>query len=954
MLIDTANKNPENPSLDKLKETLDSVIKLSYQSHTIETSVREFWGSSNYFPPRAGNGAYCIMQPPPNVTGVLHMGHAFQTALMDGLIRYNRMKGLSTLWQPGIDHAGIATQMVVENQLAALGKTRDEMGRTAFVEAVWNWKEESGNYITKQFYRMGASADWDRSRFTLDDHFSDAVKKVFISLFDEGLIYRGKKLINWDPKLRTAVSDVEVVGEEENGSLWYLKYPIANEPNQHLIVATTRPETMFGDTAVMVHPDDKRYKKWIGKKVKLPLMDKEIPIIADEIVDPTFGTGCVKVTPAHDFNDFATAERHHLPIIDIFTPDAHLNEFVPPDYRGLERFTARTKLIKDLEERGILDRVEAHTSRIPRGEKSGVVVEPRLTEQWFVKTKPLAEVAIAAVEQEKIKFVPEKWSKTYFHWMHNIQDWCISRQLWWGHRIPAWYDKEGKIYVGYDEEDVRKKYSLSSDIILKQDEDVLDTWFSAGLWPFVTLGWPDHTSEFKQFYPNSVLVTGFDIIFFWVARMIMFGLKFTGEIPFKEVYITGLIYDKEGKKMSKTRGNVLDPLDIIDGIDLESLIKKRTFGLMQPKMAKKIEQSTRSEFPEGIPAYGTDALRYSFYSAASTGNNINFHIQSVQDAHHFCNKIWNASKYVLYKMEQQNIKQVLNEKDVEYKKCEAIDQWILSRLQQVIDATHTYYKTYRFDVLAKCLYEFVWNDFCDWYLELSKQILQDPNISDHSKALHSFVLVSVLETLLRLLHPLMPFMTEALWQSVKNLKGIKADTLMLQPYPEKNPDLIKPVIEAEIEWLKNLITSIRSIRGEAVIPPSTFVPILLKKGSKEDNSLVQKYDFLLKNMAKIKSIEWLNAEEKAPPSMAGMLADLEIYIPIKNLVDKKTEMTRLNKEIKKHQDQIMVYKGRLTNENFIQKAPKELIEKETLKLAELESASEKLSKNLSVIESLED
>jgi valyl-tRNA synthetase len=939
----------KNSEMNTLKEALSASSKLSYQPNSIETNVRQFWTIADCFQPSFQGESYCIMQPPPNVTGVLHMGHAFQTALMDGLIRYHRMKGLNTLWQPGIDHAGIATQMVVENQLALHEKTREGIGRTAFVEAVWEWKEKSGSYIVKQFHRMGASADWARSRFTLDDHFSAAVRKAFITLYEEGLIYKGKRLINWDPKLRTAVSDVEVLSEEEEGFLWHLKYPLT-EGGGELIVATTRPETLFGDTAVAVNPHDPRYKSLIGKTLRLPLTEREIPIVADDMVDATFGTGCVKITPAHDFNDFELAKRHNLPLIDIFTPSAHLNEKVPLAYQGLERFAARTKLVKELEENEILHKTEPHVSRIPRGEKSGVVVEPRLMEQWFVKMEPLAKAAILAVEQGEIKFVPEKWTKTYFQWMNNIQDWCISRQLWWGHRIPVWYDEAGKTYVGENELEVRKKYHLEESVVLIQEEDVLDTWFSAAMWPFVTLGWPDKTPALESFYPSHVLVTGFDIIFFWVARMAMFGLKFMGSVPFKEVYITGLIYDREGKKMSKTRGNVLDPVDLIDGIDIEALVKKRTYGLMQPKMAKTIEKNTRLEFAQGISAYGADALRFSFYTLASTGNNINFNIQYVQDAHHFCNKLWNAAKYVMHRMEQQKIAHVLVDNKVDYSQLGVVDRWIISKLQQVILTTEGHYKNYRFDFLAKSLYEFVWNDFCDWYLELSKYILQDPKATEDNKSLHSWTLVTSLESILRLLHPLIPFMTEGLWQAIKSFKHIEADTLMTQPYPSYNEKLMDNNAEEEISWLQRVISEIRSLRALAEVSPAVEIELALKGGDQQDTVLAERYQGLLKSVAKLSKIGW--DFEPAPVNHMAVAGKLEIYVSIKNeelqgfILKARKKIEKDTAEIEKRQRKIDNLK-RLPSLNDIQKA---LIEKEEADLHELQAAKEKKMKHLVQVE----
>lgn len=939
----------ESQAKEKLEATLARAMNSAYEPKEIETDIRQFWDDQDCFKPSGKGQPYCIMQPPPNVTGVLHMGHAFQTALMDAQIRYNRMRGLDTLWQPGIDHAGIATQMVVENQLRKQNKTRDDLGREEFVDLVWKWKEQSGGTIVKQFHRLGASADWARSRFTMDDGFSEAVLKVFIALYDEGLIYRGQRLVNWDPVLRTAVSDVEAISEEEDGSLWHMRYALADGSGEYLVVATTRPETLFGDTAVAVNPNDDRYTSLIGKKLILPIAGREIPIIADGMVDPKFGTGCVKITPAHDFNDFAVSKRHNLPFINILTADAHLNENAPIAYQGLDRFEARKQVVDELQKIGALDRIQAHKLKIPRGEKSGAVIEPRLTTQWFLKTEELAKPAIEAVEQGKIKFVPENWKKTYFHWMHNIQDWCISRQLWWGHRIPAWYDDEENIYVGSNEAEVRQKYGLSENIHLRQDEDVLDTWFSAGLWPFVTLGWPEKTPELNSYFPTNVLVTGFDIIFFWVARMIMFSQKFTGELPFKEVYITGLLYDKEGKKMSKTKGNVLDPIDLIDGIDLKTLVEKRTHGLMLQSVAEKIEKNTRAEFPQGISAYGTDALRFSFILSATVGSNINFNIKQIEKARNFCNKIWNATKYVLQRMKQNNINRVVNDDEIDHQKLTVIDRWILSRLQRLVNESHINYKNYRFDVLAQEAYEFIWNDFCDWYLEFSKPIFQ--NSQEEIKLTHSWALVTTLEKWLKFLHPMMPFITEGLWQEVKLLKGIDRNSIMLESYPENNEHFIDFKAEKEVEWIKKLSIAVRSIRGENGIANNKHISILLKKGNTQDKELIDTHALLLKTICKISTIDWVQDEEAVPPSMTSVVGSLEIYIPMIDLVNREAEIARLSKEAKKCQDQIDSIKNKLGNPSFIQKAPKLLIEKEGSHLAELENSFEKIKQQLKFFES---
>jgi valyl-tRNA synthetase len=736
-------------------------VEKNFDPKTVEAKWCQVWEQGGYYAPNqnAPKEPYCIMIPPPNVTGSLHMGHAFQDTIMDALIRYHRMAGNKTLWQVGTDHAGIATQMVVERQLKEKNLSRHDLGREKFVEAVWEWKHESGNTISQQLRRLGASVDWSRERFTMDETLSKAVQKVFIDLYKEGLIYRGQRLVNWDPVLHTAISDLEVMSEEEKGHLWHIRYPVA-DTNDVIIVATTRPETMLGDAAIAVNPEDPRYKHLIGKKVKLPLTDRSIPIIADEYADPEFGTGCVKITPAHDFNDYIVGERHQLPKINVLTSDAKINDNAPEKYRGLDRFVARDKIVADLETAGFLEKVEPHVLKVPRGDRSNAVIEPYLTDQWYVKVESLAKPAIKAVEDGSIKFIPENWSKTYFEWMHNIQDWCISRQLWWGHRIPAWYDMDGNIYVAADEATVRKEYNLAAAVRLKQDEDVLDTWFSSALWPFSTLGWPEQTKDFKEFYPTNVLVTGFDIIFFWVARMIMFGLKFTGEIPFKEIYIHGLIQDQNGQKMSKSKGNIIDPLDLIDGITLDKLIEKRTRGLMQPQMAKKIEQDTRKQFPDGIPPYGTDALRFTFCSLATTGRHLRFDLARLEGYRNFTTKLWNAARYVFMHIADADDTATI---------CNVTDQWILSRWQQVKQEYTNHFVGYRFDLAAQTIYDFIWNEYCDWYLELSKPYLNNSNTENSETQSVRKTLKLVLSEVLQVLHPLMPFITEEIWQILQQL-----------------------------------------------------------------------------------------------------------------------------------------------------------------------------------------
>jgi valyl-tRNA synthetase len=778
----------------------------SYNPADIEQRWYRFWENQSYFEPAGGEGSYCIMLPPPNVTGSLHMGHAFQDTIMDTLTRWQRMKGADTLWQPGTDHAGIATQMVVERQLLSAGKSRHDLGRDQFVEAVWEWKEHSGDTISEQMRRLGTSVDWSRHCFTMDEDLSQAVKQVFVQLYDEGLIYRGKRLVNWDPVLHTALSDLEVISEEENGKLWHIRYP-RKDGRGHLVVATTRPETLLGDTAVAVNPDDERYLDLVGKDLELPLTGRSIPIIADEYVDMEFGSGCVKITPAHDFNDYEIGKRHQLPIINVLDPNAGLNENAPEAYRGLDRFEARRKIVEDLESLGLLEKTEDHKLMIPRGDRSHAVVEPYLTDQWYVKIEPLAQAAIEAVEDGRISFVPANWSKTYFDWMHRIEDWCISRQLWWGHRIPAWYDPDGNIHVGMSEEDARLKAGLADDVKLRQEEDVLDTWFSSALWPFSTLGWPEKTDALKRFYPTSVLVTGFDIIFFWVARMIMMGMKFMDDVPFRTVYIHGLIRDGHGQKMSKSKGNVLDPIDLIEGIELEPLVIKRSSGLMQPQMAPAIEMATRQEFPNGIPAFGTDALRFTFATLATTGRDIRFDLGRIEGNRNFCNKLWNAARYVLMQTEGEAVSPSSNP--------DIIDQWILSRMNRVIRDVEEHLSGYRLDLAAQALYEFIWNEYCDWYLEFSKSTLSTGSPQQQAATRHT--LLSVLESSLRALHPMMPFITEEIWQRVSTPLGITGDSIMVQPFPQAGSEHREA--ENDIEWLKEIVQGVRRVRSELNLPP---------------------------------------------------------------------------------------------------------------------------------------
>ena len=922
----------------------ESNLDKNYNPHDIEERWYKTWEEHGYFKPKGHHDPYCIMLPPPNVTGSLHMGHAFQQTLMDTLIRFKRMQGSCTLWQIGTDHAGIATQMVVERQLQEKNLTRHDLGREEFVKKIWEWKDISGGRITQQMRRLGTSADWSRERFTMDEGLSEAVQTVFIRLYEEGLIYRGKRLVNWDPTLLTAVSDLEVVNSEEEGSLWHIHYPLVNGSG-FITVATTRPETLFGDVAVAVHPDDERYQALIGQHVHLPLTDKTIAIISDNFVEKDFGTGCVKITPAHDFNDYAVGERHVLTPLTILTPEAALNENVPVAYQGLDRFVARTKVLVDLEAVGLLAKTEPHKVNVPRGDRSNSILEPYLTDQWYVKVAPLAAPAVEAVESGRIRFVPENWANTYYAWMRNLQDWCISRQLWWGHRIPAWYDEQNNIYVAKNEQAARKKYGLSESVVLRQENDVLDTWFSSALWPFSTLGWPDKTQELQRFYPTNVLVTGFDIIFFWVARMIMMGLKFTGKVPFKEVYIHGLIRDSQGQKMSKSKGNVLDPLDLIDGIDLESLVKKRTSDLMQPQKAKQIEQSTRKQFPQGIAAFGTDALRFTFCSLASTGRNIQFEMSRIEGYRNFCNKLWNAARYVL--MNTIDKDSSLGDEPIVFS---VADRWVVSLLQHTIAQLTEHLNHYRFDLAAQALYEFIWYTYCDWYLELAKPILQTQQDTPLCRGTRQTML-EVLETILRVAHPFIPYLSEEIWQKIAPLCGVQqTNTISLAAFPEAKTDLIDKGAQQEVDWLKAFIISVRTIRSEMAIPPSKQVPILCRHGNATDKTRVDEHALFLSTLAKIESIEWLTDDAFIPPAATGMIGELEILIPLAGLIEPAAELSRLQKEMTKLHNERQKLQAQLDNSGYVQKAPAELIAKIRERVHELDHMTMTLQQKLLQVE----
>ena len=936
----------------------------AFEPADIERRWYPEWEARNYFaagvdPKKSDN--FCILLPPPNVTGTLHMGHGFNQTLMDALTRYYRMRGHNTLWQPGTDHAGIATQIVVERQLDAQGISRHDLGREKFLEKVWEWKEYSGNTITKQMRRMGTSPDWQRERFTMDAGLNKVVTETFVRLFKEGLIYRGKRLVNWDPKLHTAVSDLEVVQEEEDGFMWHIRYPLA-DGSDSLVVATTRPETMLGDTAVMVHPEDERYKAMIGKMVKLPLTDREIPIIADSYVDLEFGTGCVKVTPAHDFNDYAVGQRHGLPMISILTLDAKINEHAPEKYRGLDRFDARKAVVADLEALGILEKTDKHKLKVPRGDRTGVVIEPMLTDQWFVAMskpgddgKSITEKALDVVHSGEIKFYPENWVNTYNQWLNNIQDWCISRQLWWGHQIPAWYGTNGEIFVAHSEEEARAEAARQGYTgALKRDEDVLDTWYSSALWPFSTLDWSGDAatdaanSILQQYLPSTVLVTGFDIIFFWVARMVMMTKHITGKIPFKHVYVHGLIRDGEGQKMSKSKGNVLDPIDLIDGIGIDALVEKRTFGLMNPKQAESIAKKTRKEFPEGIPAFGTDALRFTFASLASPGRDIKFDLNRCDGYRNFCNKLWNATRFVLMNVEGHDL--ALDHQQGIGGQCVTVDgekrlhfsfadRWIVSLLQRVEKEVEQHFADYRFDLIAQTIYKFVWDEFCDWYLEIAKVEVQTGNDAQQRGARRT--LVRVLETVLRLAHPLIPFITEELWQTVAPIAGRKThESIMLAAYPRADLSRIDEASEAKVERLKALTYACRNLRGEMNVSPALRMPLLVAGGGTE----ISEFAAILQALGKLSEVQIVNdmpADAMAPVAVVG-----EIRLMLKVEIDVAAERERLAKEIEKLEKQISIAQGKLANEGFVARAPAAVVEQEKQRVADFSATLEKLKPQL--------
>lgn len=962
-----------------------SQLEHAYNPSEIEQGMYAGWENSGYFAPKFDSDqSFSIALPPPNVTGSLHMGHGFNNAIMDALTRYHRMLGDNTLWQPGTDHAGIATQMVVERRLEAEGIKRRDMSREDFVNKVWEWKEESGGNITRQIRRLGSSVDWSRERFTMDDGLSNAVKEVFVRLYEDGLIYRGKRLVNWDPKFQTALSDLEVENKDEKGSLWHFRYYFTDQDvktqdgKDYLVVATTRPETLLGDTAVAVNPKDERYAHLVGKTITLPITGRIVPIVADDYVESDFGTGCVKITPAHDFNDYELGRRHELPLINIF--DAHANilpameiypdlqtrepnlEATPEAYAGVERFAARKQLVEQAESEGWLEKVEDYALKAPRAERGNTIVEPWLTDQWYVATEKLAKPAIEAVEDGRIEFVPAQYKNEYMAWMRNIQDWCISRQLWWGHRIPAWYDDAGTIYVARDEAEVRSKYKLDDSVALRQDEDVLDTWFSSGLWTFSTLGWADDSDDSRvlnTFHPTSVLVTGFDIVFFWVARMIMLTMHFiknddgTPQVPFKTVYVHGLVRDGNGQKMSKSKGNVLDPIDLIDGIDLEALVAKRTSNMMNPKDAGKIEKQTRREFPEGIPAYGTDALRFTFTSLASTGRDINFDLKRVEGYRNFCNKIWNASRFVLMNCVNKEGEALAIDQCAKPDVWELPEKWIISRLNSTVKDIHQHFAQYRMDMVSKDIYEFIWNEYCDWYVELAKASLNDDSVSDERKAQIRFVLIHVLETALRFTHPIMPFLTEQIWQTVAPLLDRKTtDSIVIAEFPQVDETQINTQIEADMTWLQELIAGVRNIRGEMKLGNAVRLPVLLENITAEETERLTRIENQFKALAKVESLTILKEGDDVPLSSSSMVGQLRVLVPMKGLIDPTAELTRLGKAQEKLQKQLESISRKLSNESFVSKAPADVVDAEKAKLVELEGQLKVMSEQMDQLKAL--
>ena len=968
-------------------------LENAYNPSDVENGMYQVWEDKGYFQPSYDKQqSFSIALPPPNVTGSLHMGHGFNNAIMDTLTRYHRMLGENTLWQPGTDHAGIATQMVVERQLNAQGIKRHDLGREKFLEKIWEWKAESGGNITRQIRRLGSSVDWSRERFTMDDGLSNAVKEVFVRLYEDGLIYRGKRLVNWDTKLQTALSDLEVENHDEKGSLWHFRYYLTDknaktqDGKNYLVVATTRPETLLGDTAVAVNPEDARYQHLIGQTVTLPITGRIVPIVGDDkAVDMEFGTGCVKITPAHDFNDYETGKRHNLPMINIFDNSAHILpemqiftdlqtkepqlETTPSEYAGLERFAARKKMVEQSEAEGWLEEIKPHDLKVPKGDRSNTIVEPWLTDQWYVSIEKLAKPAIEAVEDGRTEFVPAQYKNMYMAWMRDIQDWCISRQLWWGHRIPAWYDDEGNIYVGRDEAEVRQKYHLADSLALRQDSDVLDTWFSSALWTFSTLDWTgelnfdDYSQALKTFHPTSVLVTGFDIIFFWVARMMMMTLYFikdkdgNPQVPFKTVYVHGLVRDGQGQKMSKSKGNVLDPIDLIDGIDLETLVAKRTTGLMNPKDAQKIEKATRKEFADGIPAFGTDALRFTFTSLASTGRDINFDLKRIEGNRNFCNKIWNATRFVLMNCVDKDGNALNIDKTANTELWELPEQWIMSRLNSTVKAIHEHMSQYRFDLVSQDIYEFIWNEYCDWYVELAKSSLNDESVSAERKAQIRYVLLNCLEVAMRFTHPIMPYITESIWQTIAPIIDKKAtDSIMTAPFPTADDSLISLQTEHDMTWLQALIGAIRNIRGEMKLGNAVRLPVLLDNISDEETARLSRIENQFKSLAKVDTLTIVNAgdgsDKELPLSSSSMVGQLKVLVPMKGLIDPTAELNRLAKAQEKLIKQAESLRSKLSNESFVSKAPANVVESEKAKLAEMDTQLAEMDKQMGQLNSL--
>ena len=913
-----------------------------YNPRQIEDYWHVQWETMGHFKPSGKGDSFCIMIPPPNVTGSLHMGHGFENTLIDCVTRYHRAMGKNTLWQVGTDHAGIATQMVVERQLLANNTTRHDLGRDAFIDAIWDWKDQSGGMITKQIRRLGASVDWSREKFTMDASLSHAVTNCFVKLYEDDLVYRGERLVNWDPKLETAISDLEVINKESKGSLWHMRYPLTDDPTHYLIVATTRPETLFGDTAVAVHPEDKRYAHLIGQKVTLPLCNREIPIIGDDHVSMDFGSGCVKITPAHDFNDYDMGKRHNLPIINILTRTACLNDNVPEAFRGLTREAAREQVIEALETLEYIDKIEPHTLQLPIGDRSGVVIEPYLTKQWFVRCKPLAEPAIDAVRSGKVTFYPKNNENTYFHWLENIQDWCISRQLWWGHQIPAWYDDQGKVYVGIDEDSVRATHKLGPEITLTQDDDVLDTWFSSALWPFTTLGWPEKTPDLDTFFPTQTLITGHDLIFFWVVRMVMMSLYCTGKVPFEKVCIHGLIRDEHNEKMSKSKGNVLDPIDLVDGISLEDLLAKRTHGMMQPAMKNKIVQNTKKSFPDGIAAYGTDALRFTFCALATTGRDIRFDMQRLEGYRNFCNKLWNASRFVLTMVKERPT-------SCRPEQLSIADQWILHRLEALKAKTHKYYEEFRFDHLAQSLYEFVWNDYCSWYIELAKAQATSTDADAVQATQHT--LVQVLEETLGLLHPIIPFITEAIWQEVGKQYNEQPSSISIATYPQARSDLPAFNDQASMQWLIDTITAIRTMRSEMQISPAKTIDVILQSPNEKDNHYHQQHQHLLTALSKAE-YQWLSTDTTLPPAASQVQAQMTISIPLAGLIQKDEEISRVEKQIQKISKMLTRGQQQLANPRYVNNAPQALVDEVKAQVQQWEHDIKRYEHHLQVLASM--